>query len=181
MVVCFSRLNRLRAAAAGKPHPACPRNLYTRIMATATAIVRELSYPQYSPPRFSRYIKFPPAGVILLLLCYLGFVLGLEYYNNSTPGAQHYEAWGLRAAWLAIAQLPLLILLVGKFNLIGLVTGLSHERMNIFHRYVGRVIWLMATLHMGYQQWGWSQFQGIYQLETATDYCWPTGKMSLQI
>ena len=114
-------------------------------------------------------------GAVYLLLAYLGFVIGLEYYHNFILGAQHYQAFSLRAAWLTVAQLPLLILLAGKNNLIGLLTGLSYERLNIFHRWVGRMIWLTATLHWAYQQYGWSQF-GLNALEKSTDMCYPTGK-----
>jgi len=116
----------------------------------------------------------PPLGTVLLLLVYLAFVLALEFHNNNTPDAQHYTALGVRAGWLAIAQMPLLILLAGKNNLIGFVTGVSYERLNVFHRWVARMILLLATLHFGYQSYGWNRY-GLVQLEWSTDSCPPTG------
>ena len=111
---------------------------------------------------------------MLLLLTYLGFIMGLEYYHDFVPGAQHYQAFSLRAAWVTLAQLPLLLLLAGKNNLIGLVTGIAYERLNVFHRWVGRAIWLTATLHWAYQQHGWDLY-GLTAMEKATDVCYPTG------
>ena len=165
---------RLRAAAAKVAYPARPSNIFTRSAATVTAILREASYMQLTPARQAFWIKVPPFGTISLLLVYLGFVLALEFINNDIPGAQHYTALGLRAGWLAIAQVPLLILLAGKNNLIGFVTGVSYERLNVLHRWVSRMLLLLATLHMGYQNYGWDQY-GLRKLEWATDTCPPTG------
>ncbi|MCJ1300146.1 hypothetical protein MMC08_002940 [Hypocenomyce scalaris] len=167
--------SRLRAAASKQSKPASPANVVTKAMATAMAIAREVTYPQLTPARIPSLYKVPPTGTVLLLLTYLGFILGLEYYNNVVTGSQHYEALGLRAAWLTVAQLPLLILLAGKNNLVGLVTGVSYERLHVFHRWVARTIWLTATLHWGYQQYGWSMYPGLDSMEKATDFCYPTG------
>ena len=165
---------RLRGAAAKVAYPARPSNIFTKSAATVTAILREASYMQLTPARQAFWIKVPPFGIISLLLVYLGFVLALEFIDNDIPGAQHYTALGIRAGWLAIAQVPLLILLAGKNNLIGLVTGVSYERLNVLHRWVSRMLLLLATLHMGYQNYGWDQY-GLRQLEWSTDSCPPTG------
>ncbi len=137
-------------------------------------MLRELSYPQLTPARRGFWVKVPPFGTISLLLAYLGFILALEFINNDIPGPQHYQALGVRAAWLAVAQVPLLILLAGKNNLIGLVTGVSYERLNVLHRWASRVLLLLATLHLGYQNYGWSLY-GLVHMEWSTDSCPPTG------
>lgn len=107
-------------------------------------------------------------------MAYLGFILALQFDVNNIAGAQHYTALGIRAGWLAIAQIPLLILLAGKNNLIGLFTGVSYERLNILHRWVARGLLLLATLHLGYQNYGWNKY-GLMQLEWSSDTCPPTG------
>ena len=165
---------RLRAAASKAAYPAKPSNIFTKSAATVTAILREATYMQVTPANQAFWLKVPPFGTISLLLSYLGFVLALEFINNDVPGAQHYTALGLRAGWLAIAQVPLLILLAGKNNLIGFVTGVSYERLNVLHRWVSRMLLLLATMHMGYQNYGWDQY-GLRQLEWSTDTCPPTG------
>ena len=71
--------------------------------------------------------------MIILLLLYIAFVLALEFVKQDIPGEQHNEAIGVRAGWLTITQLPLLILLSGKVNFIGLITGVSYGRLNVIH------------------------------------------------
>lgn len=137
--------------------------------------IRKLCYPQHSPIHHTQSFKVPPFGTILLILSYLCFVLGLEYANQNVQGDQHSQAIGVRAGWLTITQLPLLILLSGKVNLIGLLSGVSYERLNVLHRWVARTMLLTATLHMGYQQALWNKF-GLLQLEWSIDTCPPTGK-----
>ncbi len=107
-------------------------------------------------------------------MIYLAFVLALEFVEQEIPGEQHNQAIGVRAGWLTITQLPLLILLSGKVNFIGLVTGVSYERLNVVHRWFARTMFLTATLDMGYQQVLWNQL-GLLQLEWNTDTCPPTG------
>ena len=165
---------RLKATSTTFLSPARPQNLIQNIQATATAIFREISYPQWTPSRYAYWVKIPPLGTVILLLGYLALILAVEFINNDVPGGQHYTALGVRAGWLAIAQVPLLILLSGKNNLIGLVTGISYERLNVLHRWVARGLLLLATLHFGYQNYGWNQY-GIMQLEWSTDTCPPTG------
>lgn len=149
-------------------------NFLMRWAATITAICREASYPQLTPTKTPLLFYIPPLGTVLLLISYLGFVLALEFINNNVAGAQYNQALGVRAAWLSIAQVPLLILLVGKNNLIGLFTGMSYERLNILHRWVARVTFLLATMHFGYQAYGWRQYN-VFELEWTTDSCVPTG------
>lgn len=165
---------RLRAAASKRSSPARPSNVFTKSFASVTAVARESTYLQYTPIRSSFWVRIPPVGTVLLLLAYLGFVLALEFINNDVSGAQYWTGLGVRAAWLAVAQVPLLILLAGKNNLIGCVTGISYERLNVLHRWVSRVLLLLATLHFGYQSYGWNKY-GIMQLEWSTDDCPPTG------
>src|SRR5256885_16558642 len=134
--------HRLRAAAERRSRPAAAATV-GRLAAISTAIFRKLSYPQITPVRGSFWLQVPSVGVVVLVLGYLGFILALEHSNNNVPGAQHYAALGLRAGWLAIAQLPLLVLLAGKTNLIGLLTGMSYERLNVLHRWVARGMLLL--------------------------------------
>lgn len=116
----------------------------------------------------------PPLGTILLLGGYLAFCLALEFINNDVPGAQYNEGLGIRAGWLAVAQVPLLVLLVGKNNLIGLATGVSYERLNVLHRWVARMLLLLATIHFGAQAYAWREYN-VFELEWTTDSCVPTG------
>jgi len=178
----LTNLNSLRAAAANRPKPATPQNIVTKLIATVVAIAREATYPQLTPligPK-STFFKVPPIGTIMLLVGYLAWVLLLEFVNNDIAGAQHYTSLGVRAAWLAVGQVPLLILLAGKNNLIGLVTGISYERLNILHRWVARVFLLLALLHMVFLHTSWNAYD-LGPLEYATDSCIPTGWATFSI
>jgi ferric-chelate reductase len=138
------------------------------------ALCREATYPQFSPSSTCLWLKVPPFGIVLLLLTYLGFIMALEFQDNDIAGAQHYTSLGVRASWLAVANIPLLLLLSGKANLIGALSGVSYERLDVLHRWVARGILLLVTLHFKYQSYGWNQY-GLMQLEWETDTCPPTG------
>lgn len=84
-------------------------------------------------------------GTITLVLAHFAFVIVLEFANNNVAGAQFWQARGVRAGWLAIAQLPLLIVLVGKYNIIGMLSGVSYERLNVLHRWTARIMLLMVS------------------------------------
>lgn len=165
---------RLRAAAKGQSQPARPKNVFTRSFATVAAMAREATYLQFTPTHKLLWFKVPPVGTIMLLAVYLAFILALEFINDSVPGAQFWQAQGVRAGWLAVAQMPLLILLVGKNNLITLTTGVSYERLNVLHRWSARIMLLLAIFHFGFQSRAWSEY-GLLQLEWTTDDCPPTG------
>lgn len=154
--------------------PAKPKTAIMRWIATATALSREATYLQFTPAHHAFGIKIPPFGCLFLIIVYFVFILALEMSNMDVEGAQHYQALGVRAGWLAIAQVPWLVLLAGKNNLVGLVSGVSYERLNIYHRWVARGLLLLATLHFGFQSHGWSVY-GLMQMEWTTDTCPPTG------
>ena len=163
----------MRAAAANRPRPAAPSNIFSTSIATITAIYREASYCQWAPHN-SRFLRVPPIGTIILLVGYLSWVILLEFVDNDVQGAQHFTSLAVRAAWLAVAQVPLLILLAGKNNLIGLVSGISYERLNIIHRWVARVLLFLVLLHVIFLHLAWNPY-GLRQLEYSTDSCIPTG------
>ncbi|KAK5133622.1 hypothetical protein LTR08_007570 [Meristemomyces frigidus] len=165
---------RKRAAAANRARPAVPFAIPGHMIVLIKNLCCIITYPQFTPSRAKSWVQVPPFGTIFLLVVYLCFVLALEFVNNDVAGAQYWTSLGIRAGWLAIAQMPLLILLAGKNNLIGLVTGLSYKRLNVLHRWVSRIVLLMAILHVGYQNTGWNKY-GVRSLEWSTDSCAPTG------
>jgi hypothetical protein len=146
--------------------------MITSFLAGCTAVVREVSYHQFTPA--NSWLRIPAVGSILLILIYFGYIMGLQFYNWDYPGAQYWQAQGIRAGWLTIAQFPLLLLLAGKRNLIGYAVGISYERLQILHRWVARVMLLTATIHGGVQAYGWNKY-GVMRLEIDTDSCIPTG------
>ncbi|KAL7796675.1 ferric reductase NAD binding domain-containing protein [Trichoderma ceciliae] len=171
---------RLRASARNRSRPAMPTNLFTQSLATAAALLREPSYLQMTPVAASTWVRVPPLGHIYVTAAYFAFILALVFIGNNVPGAQHYQALSIRAGWLGVAQVPLLVLMSSKTNLIGFLVGSSVERLNVYHRWVARGLLLLATLHFGLQSHGWSLY-GLMALEWQTDTCPPTGMAAYAI
>lgn len=175
--------SRLKAAANGQEKPAEPKNVLLRWFATITALARESTYLQFTPRhrrQWLQWFRVPPLGTILLVLTHLGVVLALEFINNDVPGAKHWQVLGVRAAWLAVAQVPLMILLAGKCNIFTPTTGVSYERLNVLHRWTARIMLLMAIFHFGFMMHGWSIY-GLVKMEWTTDTCPPTGIAALAL
>ncbi|PYI02299.1 hypothetical protein BO78DRAFT_377192 [Aspergillus sclerotiicarbonarius CBS 121057] len=148
-------------------------NLYSyssTFLATTTALAREPSYLQWTPRRLSAWVKIPPFGPIYIILAYFAFIIALEFINNNVPGAGHWQFLGDRAGWLAAAQVPLLVALAGKRNLIGMLCGIPYVRLNIYHRWVSRGLLLLSTFHFAFQNHGWDLYN-ISKLEWDTDDC----------
>ncbi|TCD70805.1 hypothetical protein EIP91_001495 [Steccherinum ochraceum] len=74
---------------------------------------------------------------IVVLAC-LEFTMTLDY---------NVQIWGNRAGHLATIQFPLIVALSGKNNVIGIITGLSHENLNLLHRMVSRVLMCLVWIH----------------------------------
>ncbi|CAK1356680.1 Ferric/cupric reductase transmembrane component 7 [Cercospora beticola] len=170
---------RLREAARRKVDPSKPKHTPVTWFATVTAMGREMSYYQFTPFQKAG-LKIPPVGTVILVLAYLAFVLALEFVDNDVEGAQYWQALGVRAGWLAVAQTPLLILLVNKNSVIGTLTGTSWERLNVLHRWSARIMLLLAVFHFAFQSTGWQEF-GVMQLEWQTDDCPTTGMAALAL
>ncbi|KAF9498476.1 hypothetical protein BDN71DRAFT_1385581 [Pleurotus eryngii] len=56
--------------------------------------------------------------------------------------------WQDRAAHLASCQVPLIIALAGKNNILSFLTGVSHERLNVLHRAAARTCFVLAWIHV---------------------------------
>ncbi|OJJ46062.1 hypothetical protein ASPZODRAFT_2049685 [Penicilliopsis zonata CBS 506.65] len=166
--------SRLQASLKNEKQPARPSSLPIRWIATTTATLREIAYLQPYLPVLEPWIRIPDLGAIWMVAAYLLFILLLEFVDNDVTGAQYYQALSVQAAWLAVAQIPLIVLLAGKNSLVGVLSGTSYQRLNVLHRWVARGSLLLSTFHFGFQSYGWQQY-GVEKLEWATDSCPPTG------
>ncbi|OZJ02272.1 hypothetical protein BZG36_05158 [Bifiguratus adelaidae] len=135
------------------------------------ALLRFVSYPQFQVWKCKGSRSM---GDLFLVLLYFAMILMFVYISGAVAGFQHWMSVAFRAGWITVAQLPLLILLAGKNNLIGYLTGTSYERLNLLHRWVARIIFFTASLHMIYLYHNFS-FYGLVSMEWNTDTCPPTG------
>ncbi|KAJ5092507.1 hypothetical protein NUU61_007377 [Penicillium alfredii] len=146
--------------------PAKPKSLFFSTYATVTATTREVSYATLHPLTIRRHtIHFPPLGPVLIILANLIVVLVLCFYKLETTDPWKWEDVGYRTGFIAISQLPLIFLLAGRQNIIGFLAGTSYARLNWFHRWIARTLWLTATIHMGFWFRNWGRYDYItYQL-----------------
>lgn len=54
---------------------------------------------------------------------------------------------GTRAGWMALACMPFVFATASKTNWITLLTGVSHERLQVFHRWTAYAFFVLALIH----------------------------------
>lgn len=113
-----------------------------------TAVVREVGYPQlHIPFRHLSFLSPPSTGRIIFLLCYWAIIIYMMADNAVIFDFNFWERIGFRNAWVTVMQVPLLYLLASKCSILGFLAGTSYERLNWFHRWVGRTMFVTATVH----------------------------------
>ncbi|KAI9000892.1 hypothetical protein BD414DRAFT_15568 [Trametes punicea] len=81
----------------------------------------------------------------LFFICgYIATMLSLIFTNTMGLQTWFFED---RAAHLAACQLPFIVALAGKNNIISLLTGIGHEKLNILHRAAARTCLMLLWIH----------------------------------
>ncbi|OKL62212.1 hypothetical protein UA08_02883 [Talaromyces atroroseus] len=131
--------------------PSKPKSIFFQTYATITATTRELGNAALQPINLKGHtLRLAPLGPVSLMLANLVTIIVMMFYGFDTENWLNWEDIGYRAGFMSICQLPLVILLAGKQNIIGLLTGTSYDYLNWYHRWVSRTLWLSATIHMGF-------------------------------
>ncbi|KAK4686608.1 hypothetical protein P7C73_g3519, partial [Tremellales sp. Uapishka_1] len=98
--------------------------------------------------RKRRAARTLPTTEVTINLGYILGVLVLSFYGASWSPM----VVGNQAAWIAVAQVPLIIALAGKNNLVAFLTGISYEKLNFLHRSAGNValvgVWIHFICHV---------------------------------
>lgn len=88
-------------------------------------------------------------GRFITLLTYTTIIVAILLSVDAPTFSFHFtDDVAFRAAWTTVAQIPLVYLLSTKRGPLNHLTGLSYERINWIHRFVGRMIFVSATTHM---------------------------------
>lgn len=58
----------------------------------------------------------------------------------------HSPPIATRAGWMAIAILPFQVIFASKWNFVTVLTGVSHEKLQVYHRWSG---WIMCNSILG--------------------------------
>lgn len=143
------------------PNASKPNSFLFQAQATITAVIREFSY--YSVPisfrRWSFYL--PSSGPITMMVGYVILIVVCCLYRLNPKDFLEWEDIGYRSGFIAVCQLPLIVLLAGKRNIIGFFTGVGYERLSWLHRWVARALLLTVLIHMGYWMTEWAKFDYI--------------------
>ena len=123
--------------------------------------MREVSNFSIWIPVKARVVRLPTIGRTALIASNLVVLVTLCLYGFNLNDRWSREDIGFRCGFISIAQLPLIFLLAGKNNIIGYLTGVSHERLNWLHRWVARCFMFTATMHMGYFFADWDPYNYI--------------------
>ncbi|KAF2741115.1 hypothetical protein EJ04DRAFT_481486 [Polyplosphaeria fusca] len=152
---------RMSAANSRLPNPAKPNSPFFLFSATLFALTREASNYSLRIPIKTRLVRLPTFGRASLILANVTVLIVLCFYGFDMGDRWSREDIGYRCGFVTIGQLPLLFLLTGKNNIIGYLTGVSHERLNWLHRWCARCLLLTATIHMGYFFADWAPYNYI--------------------
>ncbi|KAI9047433.1 hypothetical protein LZ554_008877 [Drepanopeziza brunnea f. sp. 'monogermtubi'] len=113
------------------------------------ALFRFFSYRHFAAGR-AHWFGLPLSGVLVFLLAtvlfmtLITFVPRPYYRGNYGYGS---PPLAIRSGFTAFACIPILIALAGKANLVTILTGISHEKLNIVHRWVAWISFALAWAH----------------------------------
>ncbi|OJJ33220.1 hypothetical protein ASPWEDRAFT_43295 [Aspergillus wentii DTO 134E9] len=118
----------------------------------ATATMRYLAYKGFRMPAL-RYWS-PSLGVILLgvvgTVFFFAMILGPKpYYWPTDQGVSYGSSPPIatRTGWMALALLPFVMALGAKANLISALTGVPHEKLQVFHHWTSYAMFVLALIH----------------------------------
>ncbi|RFU26734.1 hypothetical protein B7463_g9596, partial [Scytalidium lignicola] len=157
-ILCYQRL---AARNRSLQDPARPKTLLFKVQATLAAVIREITY--YSPPIAFRGFHFylPPMGPVIIMVAYVVLIVVCCFIGLHPNELLEWEDIGYRCGFIAVAQLPLIVLLAGKRNIIGFLTGMGYERLAWLHRWVARALLFTVLIHMGFWMREWGKYDYI--------------------
>ena len=115
----------------------------------AQAVRRYISYRRFDG-RLGDRLGLPSFGMLAFLLLGVLFLLVLTFAVR--PYYRQHRGYGspplaIRTGLMAASLTPLLIALSGKANLVTLLTGWVHEKLNVIHRWVGWSVLGLSVAH----------------------------------
>ncbi|WWC93364.1 hypothetical protein V866_000198 [Kwoniella sp. B9012] len=108
------------------------------------------------PSHLKSYLILPQLYLIsgyMILICF-----ALIWKSDLSPTSQDkgYGGDWMRSGLVATAQVPLVIALGVRGNIIGLCVGKGYERLKVYHKIVGRVVFLASTIHAAAYMYKWT-------------------------
>ncbi|KAF9455186.1 hypothetical protein BDZ94DRAFT_1124391, partial [Collybia nuda] len=114
-----------------------------------TGLFRYFSSRQYHISLFGWYS--PPLGpmmiVAAMIIFFMVFTFAVHPYYWPVLAMGDSPPLSTRAGWISIGILPFMLAFSTKFNLIGLLTGTPHEKLQVFHRWTARIMYITSLAH----------------------------------
>ncbi|KAL0954203.1 hypothetical protein HGRIS_005331 [Hohenbuehelia grisea] len=129
--------------------PPKPNSGTTSITHKVLAVVRTISY-RHAKGRIPNYFGFPSLGVTILLIISTLYLLLLTFLIHPYYRARRgygSPAISTRTGLMAQALTPIIVALAGKVNLVTLLTGVSPEKLNIYHRFASVMCLFLSLVH----------------------------------
>ncbi|KAA1468607.1 hypothetical protein DENSPDRAFT_833976 [Dentipellis sp. KUC8613] len=93
----------------------------------------------------------PPLGSVLGVGSIFIFVMSLllavrpYYWPNDAMG--HSPPLATRSGWISVAIMPFMIAFATKINFVGILTGSSHEKLQVYHRWTALFMYITSLTH----------------------------------
>ncbi|OTB00853.1 hypothetical protein M426DRAFT_323967 [Hypoxylon sp. CI-4A] len=144
MVFYLYRLDKNRRARQNAPSSRERTSLH-RVL----AFVRMINY-RHLKGRVADYFAFPSLGSLVFIAATSLFLLLMTFLVH--PYYRGRRGYGspplaVRTGLMAQALTPIIVALAGKVNFITMLTGISHEKLNIFHRWVSYMALFLSIVH----------------------------------
>ncbi|TKX25304.1 ferric/cupric reductase transmembrane component-like protein 1 [Elsinoe australis] len=102
------------------------------------------------PGSLARRLLIPSMGMLAFLVLSWVIVIAMSFAER--PYYRGRRGFGspplaIRTGLMATALTPIIVALAGKVNLVTALTGISHEKLNIIHRWVALMILVLSIIH----------------------------------
>ncbi|KAJ5758451.1 ferric reductase like transmembrane component-domain-containing protein [Penicillium odoratum] len=129
--------------------PQGPPNQITATGHKVIALCRAVSYRSVGGLTAARW-GFPKLGMLTFGIFTLVFFLLMTFLVH--PYYRERRGYGspplaVRTGLMSTALIPLIVALSGKVNIVTWLTGISHEKLNIFHRWASYLCLFLAIVH----------------------------------
>ncbi|KAL7623127.1 ferric reductase [Parahypoxylon ruwenzoriense] len=144
MLAYLFRLSRNRRAGRKGPPPG-----KSTLARKGLALIRMVNYRHFKG-HAADYFGFPSIGALIFLAVTSLFLLLMTFLVH--PYYRGRRGYGspplaVRTGLMAQALTPIIVALAGKVNFITMITGISHEKLNVFHRWVSYMCLFLSIVH----------------------------------
>ncbi|KAJ6605137.1 ferric reductase NAD binding domain-containing protein [Mycena sp. CBHHK59/15] len=145
MIINAVSVLRARRATSGGPKPAKPAGGLDRL----TASFRYLTSRQYRILALGFYA--PPLAAIIavssMAIFTFALMLGPRPYHWPVMAMGMSAPVATRTGWMAIGIMPFMIAFATKVNLVSILTGTSHEKLQVYHRWAAVFMYITSLVH----------------------------------